>query len=86
MYDLIIRNGRVYDGTGNDWIKADVAVSGDTLTVLRGNTAAVPAARAIDATGKVVCPGFIDMHAHSGLVILGKPRHEPKVRQGITTE
>jgi N-acyl-D-amino-acid deacylase len=86
VYDLIIRNGRVYDGTGNDWIKADVAVSSDTLTLLRGNTAEVPAARAIDATGKVVCPGFIDMHAHSGLVILGKPRHEPKVRQGITTE
>ena len=67
-------------------MKADIAVSGDTLKVLRGNTAEVPAARAINATGKVVCPGFIDMHAHSGLVILGKPRHEPKVRQGITTE
>lgn len=86
MYDLIIRNGRVYDGTGNDWIKADVAVRGDSLKLLRGDTAAVPASRTIDATGKVVCPGFIDMHAHSGLVILSHPRHEPKVRQGITTE
>jgi len=86
VYDLIIRNGRVYDGTGNDWIKADVAVTGDSLTLLRGNTTEVPAARTIDASGKVVCPGFIDMHAHSGLVILSQPRHEPKVRQGITTE
>src|SRR6266540_3456225 len=86
MYDLLIRNGRVYDGTGNDWMKADVAVTGDTLKILRGDTSAVPAKRVIDATGKAVSPGFIDMHAHTGLVILGKPRHEPKVRQGITTE
>jgi N-acyl-D-amino-acid deacylase len=86
MYDLLIRNGRLYDGTGNDWIKADLGISGDTLRLLRGDTSGVPAARAIDASGKVVCPGFIDMHAHSGLVILGQPRHEPKVRQGITTE
>ena len=42
--------------------------------------------RVIDATGKVVCPGFIDMHAHTGLVILAEPEHHPKVRQGITTE
>ena len=42
--------------------------------------------RTLDATGRVVCPGFIDMHAHSGLVILAEPRHEPKVRQGVTTE
>lgn len=86
MYDLIIRGGRVYDGSGNDWLKADVAVQGDTLTILRGDTSAIPAERTVDARDSVVCPGFIDMHAHSGLVILDKPRHEPKVRQGITTE
>ena len=44
------------------------------------------AARTIDATGKVVAPGFIDLHSHGGLVILAEPRHEPKVRQGVTTE
>jgi N-acyl-D-amino-acid deacylase len=44
------------------------------------------AGRTIDATGKVVAPGFIDMHSHSGLTILAEPRHEPKVRQGITSE
>jgi N-acyl-D-amino-acid deacylase len=86
VYDVLIRNGRVYDGTGNEWMKTDVAVRGDTLTLLRGDSSAAPAERTIDATGKVVCPGFIDMHAHSGLVILSEPRHEPKVRQGITTE
>jgi N-acyl-D-amino-acid deacylase len=45
-----------------------------------------PPATTIDARGKVVAPGFIDLHSHSGLMILADPRHEPKVRQGITTE
>ena len=44
------------------------------------------AARTIDATGIIVAPGFIDLHSHGGLVILADPRHEPKVRQGVTTE
>src|SRR5258705_9390669 len=52
----------------------------------RGDRGGPEARRVIDATSRVVCPGFIDMHAHSGLVILAEPRHEPKVRQGITTE
>ncbi|MFN8558447.1 MAG: D-aminoacylase [Dehalococcoidia bacterium] len=86
MYDMLIRNGRVYDGTGNAWFRATVAVEGDTLTLLRGDTRALPAQRVIDAADRIVCPGFIDMHAHTGLVIFTKPRHEPKVRQGITTE
>lgn len=86
MYDLLIRGGRVYDGAGNAWFRADVAVDGESLKLLRGDTSRVAAARVIDAAGKIVCPGFIDMHAHSGMVILNEPRHEPKVRQGITTE
>src|SRR5438046_5525544 len=53
-----------------------------------GPDAALPeqAGRWIDATGKVVAPGFIDLHSHSGLMILADPLHEPKVRQGVTTE
>jgi N-acyl-D-amino-acid deacylase len=54
--------------------------------ILRGDLAGVQASRTIDASGKIVCPGFIDMHAHSGLVILAEPEHRPKVHQGITTE
>jgi N-acyl-D-amino-acid deacylase len=86
MYDLLIRGGRVYDGTGNAWFRGDVAVQGDSLTMLRGDTSRVEARRVLDATGRIVCPGFIDMHAHTGMVILREPRHEPKIRQGITTE
>ena len=86
MLDLLIRGGLVIDGTGNPGFYAAIAVENERVRVLRGDTSGIEAHRAIDATGRVVCPGFIDMHAHSGLVILAEPRHEPKVRQGITTE
>ncbi|MBI4234081.1 MAG: D-aminoacylase [Chloroflexi bacterium] len=86
MLDLLITGGLVLDGAGNPGFYGAVGVEGETVRVFRGDVSALEAARAIDATGKVVCPGFIDMHAHSGLVILSEPRHEPKVRQGVTTE
>jgi N-acyl-D-amino-acid deacylase len=86
MLDLLIRGGHVIDGTGNPGFYADIAVENERVRVLRGDTSAFQAQRTIDAAGRIVCPGFIDMHAHSGLVILAEPRHEPKVRQGITTE
>ena len=86
MIDLLISGGRVLDGTGAPGIYASVAVEGDRLRILRGEVADVEAVRTIDATGKVVCPGFIDVHAHSSLVILDDPEHLPKVHQGVTTE
>ena len=84
--DLLIRGGRVYDGTGSSWIKADIGVDGDTLVLFRGDTSHLEAGRVIDASGLAVCPGFIDMHAHSTMAILADPAHEAKVRQGVTTE
>ena len=64
-----------------------MAVEADRLILLRGAEAENPSARrTIDATGLVVAPGFIDLHSHSALMILAEPRHEPKVRQGVTTE
>src|ERR1700716_2524486 len=86
MFDLLITGGQIIDGTGNVGFYGAVAVEGETVRILRGDVSAVEAARVIDATDHVVCPGFIDFHAHSGLVILAEPRHEPKVRQGVTTE
>ena len=86
MLDLLIKNGLVVDGTGNPGFYAAVGVQGETVSILRGDSANADAGRVIDATGRVVCPGFIDMHAHTGLVILAEPEHHPKVRQGITTE
>jgi N-acyl-D-amino-acid deacylase len=92
-FALQIVGGRVVDGTGAAGYPGTVAVSEDgRLRVTRAGTAEEKALngagteRTIDATGKVVAPGFIDLHSHSGLMILADPRHEPKVRQGVTTE
>ena len=86
MFDLLIKDGRVVDGTGQTWFQASVGVSGDRVTILRGDTSSLQAARIIDGSSYVVCPGFIDMHSHSELKLLAEPRHEAKVRQGVTTE
>ena len=86
MLDLVINNGLIIDGSGNPGYYGAVGIEGETLRIFRGHSETVEARRYIDATGHVVCPGFIDMHSHGGLTILKEPRHEPKVRQGITTE
>lgn len=83
--DLLLRGGLVVDGAGNPATAADVAVVGGRITAV-GRLEGVSATRTIDATGMVVCPGFIDMHAHSDLQILADPDHLAKVSQGITTE
>jgi len=86
MLDLLIRDGLIIDGTGNPGFYGAVGVEGEQVHILRGDLSGVQAGRVIDAKGLIVCPGFIDMHAHSGLVMLAEPHHEPKVRQGVTTE
>ena len=63
-YDLLIKNARVLDGTGNPWFPADIAVSGGRIVAVRALPNA-QAARTIDATGKYVSPGFIDIHSHA---------------------
>jgi len=85
--DLLIRGGTVVDGSGTEGFAADVAVVEGRVRILRADEPRpTSVGTSIDATGKVVCPGFIDLHSHSGLWILAEPRHEPKVRQGVTTE
>ncbi|MFQ5828627.1 MAG: amidohydrolase family protein [Candidatus Methylomirabilia bacterium] len=86
MLDLLIQGGLITDGTGNPGFYGAVGVEGEQVHILRGDLSGVEAGRVIDASGRIVCPGFIDMHAHSGLVMLAAPQHEPKVRQGVTTE
>jgi N-acyl-D-amino-acid deacylase len=85
-FDVLIEGGTVIDGSGGPGFTAAVGVTGDRLQVIRGATAPLRAARRIDATGHAVAPGFIDLHSHGGLMMLAEPRHEPKVRQGVTTE
>lgn len=86
MFDLLIRGGQIIDGTGNPGYYGAVGIEGDRLRIWRGDVSSVRAAKIIEASGRVICPGFIDIHAHSGLMILANPRHEPKVFQGVTTE
>ncbi len=82
-YDLIIRNGTVYDGTGAEPIQADIAIKGD-LIIRMGDLTHAKARREINATGLAIAPGFIDMHAHLD-TLLNLPAAESHVRQGVTT-
>ena len=84
--DLLIENGTLVDGSGAPGRRAGLAILGDRLKVIEPGHEAPVAERTIDAAGQVVAPGFIDLHSHSGLMILAEPLHEPKVRQGVTTE
>ena len=86
MLDMVIKNGKVIDGSGSPGFFAAVLVDGDRITLHRGDASELDARRTIDATGHVVCPGFVDLHSHAGLTIMGAPHHDPKVRQGVTTE
>ncbi|HVE77856.1 MAG TPA: D-aminoacylase [Gemmatimonadaceae bacterium] len=88
-YDLLIVNGKVIDGTGNAWFYGDVAVRGDRIVRVapRGRIRRAATARVIDAAGRVVAPGFIDIQSHSRYDLLaGDSRVVSKVTQGITTE
>ncbi|HEV3338845.1 MAG TPA: D-aminoacylase [Pirellulales bacterium] len=84
-YDLVIRNGRIVDGTGNPWFYGDVAVRSDRLVGV-GRIADVEARRTIDARGLIVSPGFIDIHSHSDFLLLEDGHASGKIRQGVTTE
>ena len=84
MTEILISGGTIVDGSGQPGRAGNLAIDDGRLRLVSGQ---VPSAeRVIDATGMIVAPGFIDLHSHSGLEILAQPRHEPKVRQGVTTE
>jgi N-acyl-D-amino-acid deacylase len=87
--DILITGGTIVDGTGAPARSADLAISAGRIRELRPTNSddQRPAARrTIDARGKVVAPGFIDLHSHAALMILADPDHGAKIRQGVTTE
>jgi N-acyl-D-aspartate/D-glutamate deacylase len=86
QYDVLIRNGRVLDGTGNPWRLADVAISDGRIARI-GNLEAATATREIDASGQYVTPGFIDPHSHAGPGLTSNElsHARPLIAQGITT-
>jgi N-acyl-D-amino-acid deacylase len=84
-FDVVIANGRVVDGTGAPWFRADVGITGDRITAI-GNLSSVGAVTRIDAAGHVVAPGFIDLLGQSEFNVLVDSRAASKITQGITTE
>jgi len=84
-FDLVITNGHIIDGTGSPWYSGDIGIRDGRVAGI-GNLAAMPRKRTIDAGGKLVAPGFIDMLGQSELSILVEPRLPSKIYQGITTE
>ncbi len=85
---LLIRNGRIVDGSGNPWWYGDIAVAGDRIAALTrpGRIPRQAAPEELDATGMVVAPGFIDIQSHSNLTLMVDGRSVSKVMQGVTTE
>lgn len=83
-YDLLLRGGRIVDGTGSPWYRADVAIAGDTIARIAPSIDA-PAARVLDVRDLVVAPGFIDIHTHSQRGIFELPTADNYTRQGVTT-
>ena len=83
LYDIVIRDGRVLDGSGNPWIAADVAIQ--TGRIVRIGHIEGTGRREIDATGLYVSPGFIDMMDQSGSVLLRNGLAENKLRMGVTS-
>jgi dihydroorotase/N-acyl-D-amino-acid deacylase len=86
--DVLIRGARVVDGTGNPWFYADVVIEKDRVAALLppGSADASAAGEVVDATGMVICPGFIDIQSHSILPLMIDPACLSKITQGVTTE
>ena len=85
-FDVLIRNGRVMDGSGNPWLRADLGIIGDRIVAV-GRLGNATAARTIDARDRVVAPGFIDVHSHAAEGVRNPALHQaqPLLAQGVTT-
>jgi N-acyl-D-amino-acid deacylase len=85
MFDLLISGGEVHDGNGGPARRADVAITGERIAAV-GDLTGAEARTQLSAAGRIVCPGFIDVHSHSDTFILIEPTAPSKIFQGVTTE
>ena len=85
MADLILRGGTVIDGTGSPRFRGDVAIEGDRIVRRSGDVSKMAGAREIDVSGKIVAPGFIDVHTHDDRALFAAPDMAAKASQGVTT-
>ena len=83
---IALKDGLIINGTGSPGFYGSVLIKDNKISVIRQNSDSIQADVEIDCTGKVISPGFVDLHSHTGLTIFGEPKHEPKVFQGVTTE
>ena len=83
-FDRIIRNGQIYDGSGEEPYRADVGIIGKTIAAV-GDLSAAQAKHIIDAAGKTVTPGFVDAHRHADTAIFSKGFGQAELLQGLTT-
>ncbi len=86
MFDILIRNGTVVDGTGAAKYSGDIGIVNGMITELGVIADNAQAHEVVEASGKVVSPGFIDIHTHADIALLARPQHLPKIMQGVTTE
>jgi N-acyl-D-aspartate/D-glutamate deacylase len=86
MYDIVFKNGEIFDGTGKLGFRGDIAVKGDTIVAMAADLGDCANARVIDVSGLAISPGFIDMHTHSDFTLIVDGRAESQVHQGVTTE
>lgn len=84
IFDIVIKNGKIIDGTGNPWYRADIGIKEGKISKI-GWFEKASAAKEIDATDLIVCPGFIDIHSHSDTEIFFDNTLQSTIRQGITT-
>jgi N-acyl-D-aspartate/D-glutamate deacylase len=84
MYDLVIRNGFIIDGTGSPGFPGDIAVTGETIRAI-SSSISEPGIKEIDSQGKIVIPGLIDPHVHEEWICFSDPKYELFLRQGVTT-
>ena len=85
LFNIIIRNGRIFDGTNNPWYKADVGLIGETISFI-GDLEGIESLTEIDANGLCICPGFIDIHSHGDVNFFVNHNADSKIMQGVTTE
>ena len=83
MHDMVIRGGKVYDGTGAEPVMADIAIDGDKITAV--GAVAATGREEIDASGKIVTPGFVDIHTHFDGQVTWDPLLAPSSYHGVTT-
>jgi N-acyl-D-aspartate/D-glutamate deacylase len=85
-FDTVVRFGRILDGTGNPWYRADIGIRGGRVAKIQKAIDPQSACRLIDAAGLFVSPGFIDAHSHDDVYLLVNPRCDEKILQGVTTD